>query len=131
MSNDPSPTHTYAAPGDYTVSLTVLNNCGATTLQKMVKLTSAAGEVTWLNTFRLYPNPNTGAFTVEMQGEAAQELEFSMLDALGQLVNLQVVEFGTGALTRNFDYNFLPSGFYTLQIRNGASALQVKVAIQR
>jgi PKD repeat protein len=130
-SNEPNPVHTYAAPGEYTVSLTVLNNCGATTLQKMITLTSGAGEVTWLNTFRLYPNPNTGAFTVEMNGEAAQELEFSMVDALGQLVNRQVVEFGTGTLTRNFDYNHLPAGFYTLQIHNGSSALQVKVAIQR
>ncbi len=130
-SNQENPTHIYANPGTYTVGLTVLNNCGATTLQQMVVLISSAGEVTWLDMFRLYPNPSTGLFTVEMNGHAAQELEFTLFDALGQLVNRQTVAFGTGTLKQNFDYSNQPAGLYSLQIHNGTSALQVKVVIQR
>lgn len=130
-SNEISPVHTYANPGQYTVSLTVLNNCGATTLQQMLLLTTRTREADWVSSFLLYPNPNTGAFTVDMRGQAAPELEFTLFDALGQLVNRQVAEFGTGVLNRNFDYGVLPAGHYTLHIRNGVSTMQVQVVVQR
>ncbi len=97
----------------------------------MVVLLVGTGEVAWLETFRLYPNPSTGVFTVELRGDAAQELDFTLFDALGQLVNRQTVAFGTGTLKQNFDYSNQPAGLYSLQIRNGASAMQVKVVIQR
>lgn len=130
-SSEQNPTHTYTTPGTYTVELTVINNCGASTLQQMIVLVSAAGEVAWLDKFLLYPNPSTGQFTVEMAGTAPRELEFVLHNAIGQLVDRQTAGFNNGALTRNFDYSNQPAGMYTLTIRSGSSAIQAKIVIQR
>ena len=97
----------------------------------MVTLVSATGEVEWLDQFRLYPNPNTGIFTVEMTGDAQQELEFVFYNVAGQLVERTKLDFGTGELKHNFNYSHYPSGLYTLEIRSGISAMRVKVVIQR
>lgn len=130
-STELNPTHTYAAPGLYTVELTVSNACGAATLQQMINLTTGTGEVSWLDDFRLYPNPTSGIFTVEMSGEARDELEFTLFNAIGQLQKRETAGFGTGTLKRLFDFSQTPAGMYTLQIRSGMSAMQVKVVIQR
>ena len=126
-----NPVHKYAMPGPYTVELTVVNNCGASTLQQMIMLISGTGEAAWLESFRLYPNPSTGLFNLEMNGEAQAELEFALYNAIGQLVNRQVADFGTGQLNRQFDYSQQPTGMYTLMVRSGAKVVQVKLAIQR
>lgn len=130
-STEANPLHIYPAPGTYTAELTVSNACGAATLQQMITLSSGIGEVTWLEHFRLYPNPTGGIFTVEMNGDARDELEFVLYNAIGQLQKREIADFGTGELKRNFDFSQLPAGMYTLQIRSGASAMQVKVVIQR
>jgi PKD repeat protein len=130
-STEQNPAHTYTAPGTYTVELTVINNCGASTLQQMVVLVSATGEATWLNMFRLYPNPSSGQFTVEMAGDAQRQIEFVLHNGIGQMVDRQIAEFNNGTLSRNFDYSNQPAGMYTLTVRSGTSAFQTKIAIQR
>lgn len=130
-STEQNPVHIYPAPGTYTVELTVSNACGAATLQQMVTLSSGTGELNWLEDFRMYPNPTSGLFTVEMQGEAREELEFTLFNAIGQLQKRETADFGTGQLKRLFDFSQSPAGMYTLQIRSGASAMQVKLVIQR
>ena len=130
-STEQNPSHTYAAPGTYTAELTVSNACGAATLQQMLTLTSGTGEVSWLEDFRLYPNPTSGIFTVEMSGDARDEMEFTLFNAIGQLQKRETAGFETGTLKRLFDFSQAPAGIYTLQIRSGASAMQVKLVVQR
>ncbi len=126
-----NPVHTYAMPGTYTVELTVVNNCGASTLQQMIMLVSGAGEAPWVSFFRLYPNPGSGLFTLEMQGEAQNELEFTLFNNIGQLIDRQTADFGAGALNKQFDYSRQPAGMYTLLVRSGIKTVQVKLSIQR
>ncbi|MBV6441436.1 MAG: PKD domain-containing protein [Haliscomenobacteraceae bacterium CHB4] len=131
-SSEANPVYTYSAPGTYTVELTAINVCGASTLQQTVVITTVgAGEPAWLSDFRLYPNPNTGQFTVEMSGTPYEEVEFSLFNAIGQLVKRDVAGFGAGTLVHHFDYGYLPAAVYTLRVRAGASAKYVKVAVQR
>jgi PKD repeat protein len=131
-SSEASPTHTFAAPGTYTVQLTAANVCGASTIQQMVEIkTVGTNEASWLNAFRLYPNPNTGAFTVEMSGLPHEEVEFTLFNAIGQLVKRDVADFGTGLLKRNFDYGQIPAGMYSLRIQAGESVTMVKISVQR
>jgi PKD repeat protein len=59
-STEQNPTHTYTNPGTYNVFLTVSNNCGTFLVEQIVVITSGTGEASWIEGFRLFPNPNTG-----------------------------------------------------------------------
>jgi len=112
--------------------MTALNACGANTIEQTVTVTTVGTDApNWLSGFKLYPNPNTGVFTVEMTGLPHDEIEFTLFNTLGQLVKREVSDFGTGTLVRVFDYGQLPAGAYNLRIRAGESAMYVKVAVQR
>jgi len=132
ISTEANPTHTYAKSGIYTVELTAVNNCGASTFQQMIMVTVVGvQEATWVNHFSLFPNPNNGQFTIEMRGVAQDEVEFTFFNAIGQTVRREVADFGIGSLTRTFDYAQLPAGVYALRVRAGEEAMWVKVAVQR
>ncbi len=130
-STEENPTHTYASPGTYVVSLTVLNNCGATTLQKNIVLTVGTLEATWLHGLALYPNPNAGRFTVELRGVPASEVSFALIDPTGRWVYRTQVSFESGQVQLPFALSDLPSGLYTLVVRRGSSEVLLPVAIQR
>ncbi|MEZ4919664.1 MAG: PKD domain-containing protein [Saprospiraceae bacterium] len=130
-SNEENPTHTYTEDGTYTVELTALNNCGASTLQQTVMvIVTGAEQVEWVESFNLYPNPNAGNFTLQMQGTPQRELQFTLYNAIGQLIKQDVEAFDTGRLNKQFNFDYLQAGVYTLGIRSGNSQLFVKVIIQ-
>ena len=131
-SNVANPTHVYTAAGTYTVELTVSNACGAATLQQTITITTVgAAEPGWLSQFRVYPNPNPGLFTVDMQGAAQREVEFTLYNAIGQLVRREVADFGTGNLHQLLDCSALPAAIYTLRVRAGAQSTYVKIVVQK
>lgn len=130
-STDPNPVHTYTQSGTYTVTLTAINLCGASSLEQMVQVVvSGSSEPGWLEQFRVYPNPNAGAFTVEMQGLPQDEVKFTLFNAIGQLISSETAGFGTGNLKRNFDYPGLPAGVYTLGVQAGERVVFVKLTVQ-
>jgi PKD repeat protein len=131
-SNEENPVHTYAATGNYTVSLTVTNSCGSNTLQQTVVVSSVGTqEAAWLDQFLLFPNPNAGQFTVEMTGVATENVLFALFNQLGQRVYSNVVDFSSGRLTQSFDFTHLPAAIYTLRVEAQGSAKHVKVVVQR
>ena len=136
-STEANPVHTYTASGTYTVELTAVNNCGASTLQtQVVVVIVGVSEASWLDQFRLFPNPNTGQFAIEMRGPAQDEVEFTLFNAVGQLIRRDAADFGSGALTRAMDYGQLPSGVYALRVTgrnaetNTNATMYVKVVIE-
>jgi PKD repeat protein len=131
ISPEANPTHTYGAPGTYTVSLSATNNCGTTIIEQTVTLSVGIGEASWVEGFRLFPNPNTGQFVVEMSGLPKDEVEFVLFNALGQLVKREFADFGTGVLLRSFDYGDLAAGVYTLRVQADGQAMFVKIVVGR
>jgi PKD repeat protein len=131
-SNEKNPVNTYNAPGTYNVSMTVTNSCGAATLQQTVVILSVGtGEVAWLNEFRLFPNPNSGLFRIEMSGIPSQNLEFAVFNKLGQVLSMEIVDFSAGILSKAFDFSSMPSGVYTLRLQTDAAAKYVKIVVQK
>jgi len=130
-STEANPTHTYATSGNYTVVLTVTNACGVNTFQQTISVVVVgANEATWIDQFRLFPNPNKGQFVVEMSGLPANLVAFELFNNLGQTVHAETVDFSSGLLTKQFDFAQLPAALYTLRIQAGQSAKYVKVSIQ-
>lgn len=130
-SNLENPTHTYAVSGTYTVELSSVNGCGASTLQQVVNVVVTGTQTpNWLDVFRVFPNPNNGTFSVEMKGAASDEVEFTLYNTLGSLIKREIVDYSTGNLLHAFQYGDLPAGMYNLRVRSGAQTAYIQIAIQ-
>lgn len=128
-STQPNPEHTYAVGGGYTVTLIAFSQCGSDTIAQTIGLVSAT-EPSWLSHFRLFPNPNAGVFSVEMNGRPQDEMAFSLFNSVGQLVGRQMFEFKTGDFRHRFDFGDLSPGIYFFQMQANGEAKYVRVAVQ-
>ena len=129
-STEPNPVHTYAEPGEYEVTLTVMNECGFNSItQTVVVMANAVGEISGISEFNVYPNPNDGRFTMILRGESRGDLEISFTNVLGQTIMQSQLDFRTGNVTKEFSFNDLAAGVYIFQIRSGNQALYRKVVV--
>lgn len=130
-STQQNPTHVYTATGTYTVTLNAINACGNSALtQSVAVVVTGTNTPEWLNVFHVYPNPNNGVFNVEMQGNASDEVEFTLYNTLGQLVKRDILDYSNGSLFHTFRYDVLPAGVYKLRVRAGNNSAVVQVIVQ-
>ena len=130
FSTDVNPTHTYTQSGTYTVSLSAINDCGVSVYQTTVTVdVVGVNDVDWVQKFRLFPNPNHGAFVLEMEGASSDELRFDLYNTTGQLIRSDIANFSTGKLNRRFDYGALPSGVYAFRISDSATSFVVRIVV--
>jgi hypothetical protein len=81
--------------------------------------------------FRLYPNPNSGKFRVDLQGFSRGKLQISLYNALGQMVYrdaLMVEDLDAGF---SVDLGATDVGLYWLQVQQEHRVLQERVMIVR
>jgi len=123
--------HTYAASGDYLVQLIATNACGSDTISKEIGiLIVSAGEVTRNIVFNLYPNPNSGRFTLELEATPVPLAELKIFDALGQIVYTETIGFQSGQLQKAIGLERLSAGVYWLSIKTQNFNMTRKVIVQ-
>ncbi len=116
-----------AGVGTHTISYnyTDANNCSAVAVVASATVSACTGIEELENTsFALYPNPNTGSFTIR----AKTELAVNLVNELGQTVQF---------LTLNNANNYmvlienLPAGIYFVTGQNNQQAMKQKVVITK
>lgn len=125
----PAPQHQYAAEGYYTVSLTAENAYGkANYLEQIyVFLPKVAVSASTEATFRVYPNPISGRFRVDLEALPAGAVgEACFINSLGQTMRCQPV---VGASTIELDAGNLPADSYLLTLRFDDRLLKRQVLI--
>jgi hypothetical protein len=75
----------------------------------------------------LFPNPNDGSFTLGLPEAMSGTSELFVLDLAGRAVAQQRL---SGATTQHLDLTNLPSGLYTLLLRNNGRTFTSKASIQ-
>lgn len=81
------------------------------------------------NVFTVFPNPNSGTFTVQLNGGAGPNGEIKVTDMTGRLVFAQK----TGAspfYTTTVDVNTYSKGIYVVQYRTGNNITTKKISVQ-
>jgi PKD repeat protein len=125
------PTHFYTEDGVFAVELIVSNEgCESDTVTKNVTLTSTAIDlVSFIESISIYPNPNRGQFTVELNGlNVNKELVFTLFDLTGSEMDSRVVNFNSYA-KEIYQMNTLASGVYFLRIQSDNQISTYKVNV--
>jgi PKD repeat protein len=127
-----NPVHTYATPGSYSVYLLAINDCDTAIFVKAVLVTVGTSALPdWVTSARIYPNPNTGTFTLELAGLPQETLELELLNSLGQVIRSDSGNSNSGKLRQIMDYGNLPAGTYSLKVNSGLHILMIKVLIEK
>lgn len=124
-----NPTHTYAAPGSYTVQLTAINACGTvdTTISfTVVGVDQLLGE----GVVDLYPNPNNGIFKLEFSGmSTTSPIEYRVLDAKGQIVMESSTE-QQGSFIEELDMTRFATGMYMMQVSADGDRVMLRFVVE-
>lgn len=130
--NTAAATHTYAASGNYTVTLVCSNSCKSdtvtTTVAVSLGIASVAGTVTAIN---LYPNPNNGEFTLSGHFNNDGVALIRIMDITGRVLYTAGANINNGTLNKQIvTGHALAPGMYMLRIsdkNNGASVIPFEV----
>jgi len=127
------PPHVYADSGIYVVTLVVTNNCGATIFQQEVRIETTVGTDTprWLKGFRLFPNPSSGVFTLEMTADWPGEIELTCMNSTGQLLITETISPSSASVQRQIDLGAVPDGVYWLRVHSGSQSRMQKMLVTR
>ncbi len=129
-----NPNHTYNNTGVYTVSLIACHGeiCDTTVKTDYIEvLPNGLVEVGIEMSTKLYPNPNDGNFTLEINDKGSHELEVHVYNALGSEVYSEKFH-SNGNTHKNLKLGELPMGVYFVHLNtNEKIVYRTKVIIQR
>lgn len=130
-STDPNPTHVYADTGNYVITLTVTGPCGTdVSTESMNANLVSVDELPMFASLEVFPNPNNGSFTIDMNLHEGMNVGFELTDVRGAIVwssNEGTVE---GDFTQNVQLHNQPEGMYFLKIQAGEHETVRKVIIK-
>ncbi len=125
-----SPQHTYTVNGTYTVTLTITGPCGTQTKTSTVVIQGISlEEQVAADGIRIYPNPFSTAFTIDLGNMRAGEVSVKVLSANGALVMQKTDKNSNGKIeiTEMSDY---PKGVYMLEVSNNNQVIVKKIVKQ-
>lgn len=113
-----NPQHTYSQAGIYTVCLYATNSCGTDTSCSFLNTVGIeeglAGQV------KIYPNPSSGNFTLEMMDlTSGNPVQLRITDLLGREVLNQVLTPSNGQLKTALDLSSFANGSFVLRAQSG------------
>jgi PKD repeat protein len=115
--DSPQASYTFTESGSYPLSVMLSNDCGSLTLtDEIVVNISATENPGWAQQLFLYPNPTAGDLQIRATAwPAAGSLEIRLFNNLGQRLQSQVLNLGSGSWQHSLDLDNLPAGTYQLQ----------------
>jgi hypothetical protein len=109
-----------------TLKVTARDNAGAiatTTFKLTVQaLVSVDQPPAFISKFKVYPNPTSGSFSIEMDAVLNEKFQFELYSPAGKIIQ--------SGLLRNYpsiDLSEQPKGIYFLKLVNGKEVFMVKV----
>ncbi len=122
------PIHTYAAPGDYEICLTVTNTAGENkTCQTIQIIDVAIDPILANNLIRFYPNPTKGLLNISFDTSLQSDTRMEVFGMNGQLILQQQLNDKQTANTTVLDLSHLSTGIYMVRLTSSEWSVAKKV----
>jgi PKD repeat protein len=125
ISEEKNPVHTYTSNGNYSVTLFANNTCGQQSKSKNVLMSTVKTDDLSLNKMVLYPNPNSGEFSIEFDSPEEGNYSFRVYNSTGMVVADRNIALEAGSNKTDFLLSDLPQGLYLLKISKDARSYQI------
>jgi PKD repeat protein len=126
VANVQNPLHTYLTPGLYTVKLMVSDGTCSSEYELVVPVgVSAQEEPVELAGLRIYPNPATDQFFLELGSQPVTDLQLELQDAAGRTLRQQV----SSQKRTRIEVEGLPAGVYQLRVKSPAGVVNRKITL--
>ncbi|TND08436.1 MAG: PKD domain-containing protein [Bacteroidetes bacterium] len=124
-----SPSHTYGASGNYTVTLIATNSCGSDTTTFNVAITVGVEEIGALAGIGIYPNPTSDRFNVSFGIAISSHIVIEMFDLQGKLLQEQNITNVNAGGVQTLNVQGYESGMYMLRITTDSGSRTFKVSV--
>jgi hypothetical protein len=116
-----------------TYSVTVSNEVGCSAASANYAAIKTDVPVIQVDDFtcKVYPNPNNGLFTVEIESSQSNPLALELFSADGKSVAKQKLKYASGSQTIQFGKANLVGGVYTLQVKFGNRIVSRKLIVKQ
>lgn len=126
-----NPTHLFAGPGTYTVTLIVSNDCGAdTTTQQVEVWPTGLDEPASLTALSLSPNPTEGLVVLNMTVDQPGDWTATILDVSGRMVEAVNLGMVQQQAVHEFDLQQYAKGLYFLRLQSEHDQVIRKLIVQ-
>jgi PKD repeat protein len=113
----PNPTHTYAAPGQYTVTLLSSNVCYSDTATFVINVgTNGINTMNAENSLLVVPTANNGVYNLLFNASANEKVEVKVFNVNGQVVIDNAYTNAIGQNSHSIDLSAYANGLYTIQL---------------
>jgi hypothetical protein len=115
--------------GNYTCTVT-LTGCTSTASNQIYVIITSLTEQLRALTLSIYPNPNSGRFTLKIISPSDQMIDLNIINSLGLSVYEKKDINVNGILMEHLDLSSLPSGMYMIRLIYDKSHVTTKVMIE-
>lgn len=132
-SSQQNPTITYNTSGIYDVTLTATNTFGSNSNTKTGYITVGiigVSEFVEISNIKLYPNPYTGEFILEMNVLETQDIQVKITNIIGKEVYAEKLKQINGFYHKTIDMKGYTVGIYQLQISTNEGIINRKIIKQ-
>jgi PKD repeat protein len=130
-SQEVNPKHLYKKTGKYNVRLLAENECSKTEFTEFITLNFTKNqEFLTEKEITVFPNPSTGFFTLSLNTNTNEPVDFQLYNSIGQAVALENRTTHDVSNSYHFDLNYLPKGIYFLAAKGKISAKRIKIVLE-
>lgn len=120
ISGATDPTYEATEMGGYYAVVTSANNCSATSAPLFFDCSIGVNDLPELqSSLAVYPNPNSGTFTLKFELAQSSDVRLSVVDILGQQVYQNTLSGFSGFYKENISIEQANAGVYIIQIQIG------------
>lgn len=129
-----NPTHLYEETGWYQVCLTVFGMGMTSTFCQEFEMSATflgIDNENWgISSGQVFPNPNKGAFLLDLQLKNDEQVEIQILNSLGQVVYYDLRQLAAGNNQVDFELTGLRKGIYCVFVTSNHSPVTRKFIIE-